>query len=186
MLNTLNSLVCVALIAFVTWWLIGGGPFTENFLTNSSTPYYGGAPYYGESEQGDLVLRNLYRQIHNLEAVSRYEVSQNNDHAGGNHNISKERLVMERIAQQIAKLKRYAREEIARKRLPVKRTDLPPLGYDFDDCYYNDCQLKMDHNERILGIPSAPGSIHTYHYRRNYETNRIPAESPYSEDMHMV
>lgn len=163
------TLLIVAFVAFALW-----------FLSNTREGFD------NPDAQGDLVLRNLYRQIHNLEAISRNEVAQNNDHPGGNHNISKERLTMEHLAQQIAKLKSYARHEIAKRRMPVKRQDLPPLGYDFEDCYYGDCQLKMDHNERILGIPSVPGTRHSYHYRRDYETSRIPGESPHAEDMHMV
>ena len=166
----INTLMLIVVVAFIVWYL------TKNSMEG----------FYNPDEQGDLVLRNLYRQIHNLEAISRIEVAQNNDHPGGNHSVSKERLYMEHIAKQLARLKSYARHEIAKRRIPVQRENKPALGYDFEDCYFNDCQLKMDHNERILGIPSAPGSTHAYHYKRQYDTSRIPADSPHAEDMHMV
>ena len=166
----LKTLVIILMVAFLVYY------FTRNTEEG----------FYNPDAQGDLVLRNLYRQIHNLEAISRNEVAQNNDHPGGQHNVSKERLIMEHIAQELSKLKGYARREIAQRRLPVQRQNKPPLGYDFEDCYYNDCQLKMDHNERILGIPSAPGSTHGYYYNREFKTSRIPAEDVDAQDMHMV
>lgn len=143
-------------------------------------------PFYNDLAEGDLVLRNLYRRIHNLEAVSRLEVAQNNDFAGGGHGISKERLVMEHIARETARLKGLARKEIARRRIPARLRNKPPLGYGFQDCYYDDCQLKMDHNERILGVPSVPGNTHSYYYNRDYETSRIPNIQQDAEDYHMV
>jgi hypothetical protein len=173
----MNSKLLLTLFVGITavWYFIISPLFVENFA--------------GPDSQGDLVLRNLYRQIHNLEALSRNEVSQNNDYAGGSQGISKERLVMEDIARRISRLKTAARYEIANRRMtvPVKRQDLPPLGYDFTDCHDGDCQLKMDYNERILGIPSAPGNRHGYHYNnRPYQTSRVPAEQIQAEDMHMV
>lgn len=171
----LNTLLLIFIVATLTWYC------TRNYQKTHMEENF-----YGPDSQGDLVLRNLYRRIHNLEAVSRIEIAQNNNHPGGNHNISKERLVMEHIAREIARLKGYARHEIAKRRLPVQHQDKPPLGYDFEDCHYNDCQLKMDHNERILGIPSVPGNTHAYYYNRKYDTLRIPAEEQEAEDIHMV
>lgn len=142
--------------------------------------------FHNSNAEGDIVLRNLYRKIHNLEAITRLEVAQNNDYAGGNHGISKERLVMEHIARELAGLKGLARREIAERRIPFEAKNKPPLGYDFEDCYYGDCQLKMDHNERILGIPSAVGSTHSYYTNRPYETSRIENIQENAEDYSMV
>ena len=89
-------IVIVALILFYFW------------SKNSSREHF-----YDQTSEGDFVLRNLYRSIHNLEAVTRLEVAQNNDFAGGNHGISKERLVMEHIARELSRLKGLARKEIA-------------------------------------------------------------------------
>jgi hypothetical protein len=172
----MNSKLLFILFAGIFIWYFLISPFAvENFS--------------GPDSQGDLILRNLYRRIHNLEALSRNEVSQNNDYAGGSQGISKERIVMEDIAREISRLKTAARYEIANRRMtvPVVNNNFPPLGYDFNDCYYGDCQLKMDYNERILGIPSVPGNIHSYYYNnRPQQTSRIPAEQIQAEDIHMV
>jgi hypothetical protein len=173
MLNTTTTGILLVLILVYLWM--------TKFAVTTTTE-----PFYGPDSQGDLVLRNLYRRIHNLEAISRVEIAQNNDFAGGDHGISKERLAMEHIAREIARLKSYARQEIAKRRQPFRIRNKPPLGYDFNDCYHGDCQLKMDYNERILGIPSVPGNTHSYHYNRKFNSLRVPNTQQEAEDMHMV
>jgi hypothetical protein len=152
----------------------------------SSESFYNGEVPTLELVQGDPILRDLYRQIHNLEAMTRIEISQNNNFAGGNDGSPRDRMVMENIALEIARLKGNARQQIARTRAPVQLNNPPALGYDFYNCHNGDCQARMDYNERILGIPSAPGSYHPYYNNRLYETSRVPTEDQAAQDMMMV
>ena len=189
MLKTSVIVVIVIVALFVIWYNYSallnrtrsacalGRACTENF--------YDGDVKTLELVQGDPVLRDIYRQIHNLEAMTRIEVAQNNNFPGGNDGSPRERMIMENIALEIARLKDLANKFIAENRMPYVRRDLPPIGGDFDNCYYGNCQYKLDLQEKILGIPSVPGVIHPYYnQRRPFETSRLPKE--YLDNMSMV
>jgi hypothetical protein len=111
----------------------------------------------------DEVLRNLYRNVHNLEAIDRIEINQNNGAGGGNHNVNQQQYISEQLYKENSRLQNLARQDIARRRDPMTPQNLPPIGNSFDDCHLGDCQINMDYNERILGIPSVPGTIHSYY-----------------------
>jgi Ca2+/Na+ antiporter len=109
-------------------------------------------------------LRNLYRNMHNLEAVERIEIAQNKGlSAGGGHNINQEKYLGEQIFNEGSRLRKAAMEEIEDNRLPYVPQHPSPIGDTFDGCHFGDCQINMDYNERILGIPSTPGSYHGYY-----------------------
>jgi hypothetical protein len=113
----------------------------------------------------DEILRNLYRNVHNLEAIERIEIAQNKGLSpGGNQNINEEKYLGEQIYNEGTRLRRAAREEIAANRLPYVAKNPSPIGDSFDECHFGDCQINMDYNERILGIPSVPGSYHSYYH----------------------
>ena len=111
----------------------------------------------------DEELRNLYRNIHNLEAVDRIEINQNNGAGGGSHSINQQQYLSEQFYKENSRLQNLARQDIARRRTPMTAQNLPPIGDSFNDCHLGDCQIDMDYDERILGIPSAPGTIHSYY-----------------------
>ena len=154
---------------------------TQYFWKLFAGPEFFNQPIFTEDVEANtgLALRDIYRQIHNLEAISRNEVLRHNSgwhSSGGQHNTSRERFVLEEISKEIARLKQAAQVYIAQHRAPVQRQGYPPIGYGYTDYW----------GERILGIPSVPGNIHSYHMNPLYETNRIPKEQSHAEDMHTV
>jgi hypothetical protein len=119
--------------------------------------------FYEHQAQGDPKLRNIYRRIHNLEAAGRNEIAQNHEFPGARHNTSRDVFTLEHIWRENSRLGSLARNEIAKRRVPFRAQNPSAIGDDFNRCHFDDCQLQMDWNERILGIPSVPGNIHTYH-----------------------
>lgn len=171
-----NSLLILVVVLVII--AIVGVTFrkVEGFWTNLQTSYDPNAPMSSGDSQGDLVLRDIYRQIHNLEAIARNEVAQNNDFPGGSQGIPRERLVMENIAMDIARLKGTARYLIAKNRIPTLDAN-PPYLWKRDHKDY-------DTSERILGIPSVPGNNPMYYENSwPYNTGVVPRESPGSEDL---
>ena len=123
--------------------------------------------FYSHIHQGDEVLRNVYRRMHNLEAVARNEVAQNHGFSpGGGHNINKDNYMLEYIYREGSHLRSQARQDIARRRVPWHARNSSPIGDSFNDCHLGNCQVNMDYNERILGIPSSPGNVHSYHHNK--------------------
>lgn len=109
-------------------------------------------------------LRNIYRNMHNLEAIERIEIAQNKGLSpGGGQNINQEKYLGEQIFNEGSRLRKAAMEEIEANRLPYVPQHPSPIGDTFDGCHFGDCQINMDYNERILGIPSVPGSYHSYY-----------------------
>lgn len=133
----------------------------SNRETFYQAPLFNQAPSF---EQGDPVLRNVYRRWHNLEAMDRNEIARNHEFAGARHNTSRKKFIQDHIYREISKLQSVARNDIAKKRVPWRAKNPSPIGDDFGQCHFGDCQLQMDWSERILGIPSSPGNIHSYHY----------------------
>ena len=70
----------------------------------------------------------------------------------------------EQIYNEGSRLRNQARQDIAKRRLPFKAQNPSPIGDSFDDCHFGNCQINMDYDERIIGIPSAPGSYHGYYH----------------------
>lgn len=116
---------------------------------------------------GDLHLTNLYRGLHNMDAIQRTEVFQFNDAlAGGSYGIPRERYVGEAYDRGMMNLKQHIREDIARKRRPYSEAyDVPttPLLGNFQQCHAGDCQWDADEEGHILGIPSQVGTRHAYY-----------------------
>jgi len=162
-------LVCIAIV----------GVFlrkVEGFRINLQTSFDPNAPISSGDSQGDLVLRDIYRQIYNLEAIARNEVAQNNDFGGGSQGVPRERLVLENIAMDIARLKGQARYLIAKNRIPTLDANPPPI--------WRRDHKDYDTSERILGVPSVPGNNPMYYENAwPYNTNVVPRESPGSEDL---
>lgn len=115
-------------------------------------------------EDGDEYLRNLYRNIHNLEAVERNEIAQNHEFPGSSMGISQDKYILEQTYKEGSRMQHQARQDIAKRRLPIHAKNLSPIGDSMNECHYGNCQMDMDYNERILGIPSVPGNIHSYYH----------------------
>lgn len=128
----------------------------ENFFADTSDDIRN--PYFG-----DDVLRNLYRNMHNLEAVERIEIAQNNGAGGGNQGVNQQQYLLEQSYLEGSRMREQAMRDIAKRRAPFVPQNPPPIGNSFDECHYGNCQFDMDYNERILGIPSVPGNIHSYY-----------------------
>lgn len=115
---------------------------------------------------GDNTLTNMYRRVHNLDAIQRAEVFQFNDAlAGGSYNTPVEPYIGEAYDRQMMDLKQQIREDIAAKRRPYSEAyDVPtrPLMGDFNSCHFGDCQWDADAAGHILGIPSQVGTRHGY------------------------
>jgi hypothetical protein len=118
-------------------------------------------------EQGDNTLTNLYRRLHNLDAIQRTEVFQFNDAlAGGSYGIPRQRYVGEAYDRAMMDLKQQIREEIAARRRPYSEAyDVPtkPLMGNFYDCHMGDCQVEADKEGHFLGLPSQVGVVHGYY-----------------------
>ena len=127
---------------------------------------YGKYPGPSKQYQGDLTLTNMYRRLHNMDAIQRTEIFQFNDAlAGGSHGISRERWVGEAYDRNMMDLKHRIREDIAKKRIPYDEESVPtkPLMGNFWDCHMGNCQWDADSEGKILGIPSQVGTIHPYY-----------------------
>lgn len=116
---------------------------------------------------GDLTLTNMYRRLHNLDAVQRTEVFQFNDAlAGGHYGIAREPYIGEAYDRSMMDLKQQIRDDIAKKRRPYSEAyDVPtkPLMGDFGQCHMGDCQWEADSVGAILGVPSQVGTRHAYY-----------------------
>lgn len=125
-----------------------------------------GAEAEHEDFGGDLTLTNMYRRLHNLDAIQRTEVFQFNDAlAGGHYGIPREPWVGEAYDRGMMDLKQQIRKDIAKKRRPHDEAyDIPtkPLMGNFWDCHLDDCQWDADEQGHILGIPSQVGTRHAY------------------------
>lgn len=125
-----------------------------------------GAEAEREGFGGDLTLTNMYRRLHNLDAIQRTEVFQFNDAlAGGHYGIPREPWVGEAYDRGMMDLKQQIREDIAAKRRPYNEAyDIPtkPLMGNFWECHMGDCQWDADSEGKILAIPSQVGTHHAY------------------------
>lgn len=125
-----------------------------------------GAEAETEGFGGDLTLTNMYRRLHNLDAIQRTEVFQFNDAlAGGSYGVPREPWVGEAYDRGMMDLKQQIREDIAAKRRPFDEAyDIPtkPLMGNFWECHVGDCQWDADAEGHILGIPSQVGNHHAY------------------------
>jgi hypothetical protein len=151
-----------------------GKPGTPGGLSEGGLPEHAfGAEHGSEAERsnegfgGDLHLTNLYRTLHNMDAIQRTEVFQFNDAlAGGHYGIPRERYVGEAYDRGMMNLKQQIREDIGRRRRPYSEAyDVPttPLMGNFWQCHVGDCQWSADEDGAILGIPSQVGTRHAYY-----------------------
>lgn len=120
------------------------------------------------TQHGDNTLTNLYRRLHNLDAIQRTEVFQFNDSlAGGSYGIPMQPYIAEANERAMMDLKEQIRQEIASRRRPFSEAyDIPtkPLMGTFDECYLNgDCQAQADAEGKFLGLPSQVGLVHGYY-----------------------
>lgn len=140
-------------------------------------PYYDAPhPYTGNADPsddvpGDMTLANMYRKWHNIEGVNRVEVleHQHVQNAGGDDGVNRQRYIAEALDREAMKMQKLIRDDIAANRIPwsdayadnVPRT---ALGGSYNDCAgAYDCQYDQDMEGDILGIPSVPGTIHSYY-----------------------
>lgn len=122
-------------------------------------------------EQCNNRLTDLYRRLHNLEAIMRGEVFQfNSSYAGGNQNTPAEPYIGEAYDRARMKILAEIKELIRSQRLEVSELhpNGSPLGGNYDECASSDyaaarCQYRMDKEGRILGIPSQVGNP-AYYY----------------------
>lgn len=114
--------------------------------------------------EGDEVLRNLYRNMHNLEAVERNEIDQIHEFPGSSMGISQDKYILEQTYKEASRMQHQARQDIAKRRLPMHAQNLSPIGDSMNEYHYGNGQMEMDYDERILGIPSVPGNIHSYYH----------------------
>ena len=132
---------------------------------------YALAPKRLDPENCDNRLTDLYRRLHNLEAIMRGEVFQfNSAYAGGNQNTPAEPYIGE--AYDRARMKILAEiKDITRSRRSEAHELHPngsPLGGSYDECAASEyatarCQYQMDQEGRILGIPSQVGTPAFYY-----------------------
>ncbi len=107
-------------------------------------------------EQGDSTLRNLYRQLHHLDATQRAEVFQFNDAlAGGTHNIPAEPYIGEAYDREMSKIKQTILADIAATRRGYNELLDTPTKPVFHSAGRGD--------DRILGIPSQIGTLPYYY-----------------------
>ena len=117
---------------------------------------------------GDLVLTNLYRKLHNIDNIMRVDVFNHLHHPGsaeGNDSIF---YTGEWMDREMSKIKSQIRENIAARRRPYaepywNQVPTKPLGGNFNECHLGNCQWDLDNDGKILGIPSVPGVRHAYH-----------------------
>jgi len=118
-------------------------------------------------EQGDNTLTNLYRRLHNLDAIQRTEVFQfHNGLAGGSYGIPRQPYIGEANDRAMMDLNQQIREEISARRRPFNEAyDVPtkPLMGDFYNCALGDCQVQADKEGHILGLPSQVGITPGYY-----------------------
>lgn len=136
-------------------------------------PFHGGSyPYALAPKCGSsTTLSELYRRLHNLEAISRAQVFQfNSAYAGGNQNTPAEPFIGEAYDRERMRILALIQEEIRCNRAKVSglHPNGSPLGGSYDDCASSNydaakCQYQMDKEGRILGIPSQVGST-AYYY----------------------
>jgi hypothetical protein len=114
-----------------------------------------------ETEQGDNTLTNLYRRLHNLDAIQRTEIFQfHNGLAGGSYGIPRQPYIGEANDRAMMDLNQQIRDEISARRRPYSEAyDVPtkPLMGDFYNCGLGDCQVQADKEGHILGLPSQVG-----------------------------
>lgn len=148
--------------------------FLQNTNTRHQYSYRQEVPITQSLPPRPQTLQDIYREIHNLEAIARLEIDSTNEGSGGSHGTSRNRFIMERLSMRISYLKDLADQYISRK--PVRINNISPIHY------YN---TPEDHDgSKFLGIPSVPGSIHTYH---NPEIlYRMPQEHNFVENMLLV
>lgn len=126
------------------------------------------------SSHTDITLANLNRELHNTEAIARIDVFQDpiHLHGGSDDGIDKRFWLGEQLELKRMLLQKKIRDEIAFNRKPwsdAYNYNVPttPLGGTFDQCVGvgedGDCQIAMDYNEQILGIPSTLGTRHVYY-----------------------
>ena len=144
----------------------GSHPYTHPFIDPPYLLRNNGAEANNEGFGGDLTLTNMYRRLHNLDAIQRIEIFQFNDAlAGGSYGIPREPLVGEAYDRSMMDLQQQIREDIAKKRRPFDEAyDIPtkPLMGNFWECQVGDCQWDADSEGKILGIPSQVGTRHAY------------------------
>ena len=165
-----NALIATAAAFFVTkLFFLGSEGFQSEWdcalpsvVRNDNPP--GGsktAPFFFHPE-GDIKLTNLYRQLHNLDAIQRTEVFKFGDAlAGGGYGIPAEPCVGEAYDRAMMNVNQQIRTDIAATRIPFNEAyDVPtrPLMGNFANCELGNCQWDADADGRILGIPSQVGT----------------------------
>ncbi len=119
------------------------------------------------TRSGDNTLTNLYRRVHNLDAIQRTENFQFSDtFAGGSYGIQRQPFLGEAYDRAMMHMNEQIRQEIAQRRLPFSEAyDVPtkPMMGNFYDYYIGDYQVQADADGKILGIPSQVGIVPGYY-----------------------
>jgi hypothetical protein len=128
-------------------------------------------------KNGDIALNNLYRQIHNLDNITRVEILRNFgtnfSGAGGDFGSDGNRYMAELLDRNRMRLQAQARNDIAKRRIPYQAQQRSYLGGNLSDCHFGECQFAQDSDGKILGIPSVPGNIHPYHENPGYKDKYV-------------
>ena len=152
--------------AVITWvaagWLLGVSEGFAGFtIGDPMYPYaatelrpIGPSPC---NDEGDLVLTNLYRRLHNLDSIQRSEIFQFNDAlAGGSYGMSAEQYIGAKYDREMTRVRNMIQRRIAVTRRPYSEmygTPTKPLFID----------TVGDGDDRILGIPSQVGTLPAYY-----------------------
>lgn len=144
-MNNLNiaTVVIVVVVALYLYLKRGGGILFEGYKDKYTRELDDRLAVPTHTEQGDLFLANLYRQIHMLERVARERIAINNDGPGGDKGVPRDRPILERIARDSNNLKKAINQLIERHAVP------PRLPYHYA-------------SNPMVGLPSQAGSVPWY------------------------
>ena len=153
------------------WWNPKNSPYTAHPYVTTPFPGYSGGVDPSEEAQGDLVLTNMYRKWHNLEGINRVGVLEHSHlkNPGGDESINRQFYVAEAMDREAMRMQKLIRDDVAFRRRPYtdaypsKGAEHSPLGGNFYECHIGDCQWDHDTEGKIIGIPSVPGTRHSYY-----------------------
>lgn len=120
----------------------------------------------GQLTQGDPVLTNFYRKVHNMDKFNRIDVMEHShiQTPGGGLGINRQIFIAEAVDREMKKKQKKINDYISSHRKPYSDNNIiSPIGGEFDTCFFGDCSQKYNEQGKILGIPSVPGTRHTYY-----------------------